>query len=137
MRYIFIFIWFYSLSFINAQSADFDPDIIIKSSLDTTNVQIGEKIIYTIDIASKNKYNIRFDEKPNFIPFEILDSFSNDSIIESSNISKKIRDSYSSNYSSSIKKFETLFNKNGAGIINCKVDESYVKKLLGYFKHRA
>ena len=89
MRYIFIFIWFYSLSFINAQSADFDPDIIIKSSLDTTNVQIGEKIIYTIDIASKNKYNIRFDEKPNFIPFEILDSFSNDSIIESSNISKK------------------------------------------------
>ena len=38
---------------------------------------------------------------------------------------------------SSIKKFETLFNKNGAGVINCMVDESYVKKLLGYFKHRA
>ena len=51
--------------------------------------------------------------------------------------SKKIRDGFSSNYTSSIKKFETLFNKNGAGVINCMVDESYVKKLLGYFKHRA
>ena len=89
MRYIFIFLWFYSVSFINAQSASFDPDIIIKSSIDTTNVKIGEEIIYTIDIESKNKYNIRFDEKPNFIPFEILDSYPYDSIIESSNISKK------------------------------------------------
>lgn len=89
MRYIFIFLWFYSVSFINAQSAGFDPDIIIKSSIDTTNVKIGEEIIYTIDIESKNKYNIRFDEKPNFIPFEILDSYPYDSIIESSNISKK------------------------------------------------
>ena len=58
MRYIFIFLWFYSVSFINAQSASFDPDIIIKSSIDTTNVKIGEEIIYTIDIESKNKYNI-------------------------------------------------------------------------------
>ena len=89
MRYIFVFLWFYSVSFINAQSAGFDPDIIIKSSIDTTNVKIGEKIIYTIDIESKNKYNISFDEKPNFIPFEILDSYPYDSITESSNISKK------------------------------------------------
>ena len=89
MRYIFIFLWFYSVSFINAQSAGFDPNIIIKSSIDTTNVKIGEEIIYTIDIESKNKYNISFDEKPNFIPFEILDSYPYDSIIDSSNISKK------------------------------------------------
>ena len=51
--------------------------------------------------------------------------------------SRKIRENYFSNYNLSIKKFESLFNKNGAGIINCMVDESYVKKLLGYFKHRA
>ena len=50
MRYIFTFLWFYSVSLINAQSAGFDPDIIIKSSIDTTNVKIGEEIIYTIDI---------------------------------------------------------------------------------------
>ena len=51
--------------------------------------------------------------------------------------SKKIRENYLSNYNSSIKKFKSLFNKNGAGVINCMVDESYVKKLLGYFKQRA
>ena len=34
------------------------------------------------------------------------------------------------------KRGETLFNKNGAGVINCEVDDSYVKKLLGYFKQR-
>ena len=85
MRYTFIFLWLYSVSSINAQSAGFDPDIIIKSSVDTINIKIGEEIIYSIDISSKNKYNIRFDEKPNFIPFEILDSYTYDSIIESSN----------------------------------------------------
>ena len=75
MRYILIFLCFFYLLFANAQSANFDPNIIINSSADTTSVKIGEEIIYTIDITSKNKYNIRFDEKPNFIPFEILDSY--------------------------------------------------------------
>lgn len=50
--------------------------------------------------------------------------------------SKKLRKEYSKNYKESVKYFEDLFNKNGAGVINCMVDESYVKKLLGYFKHR-
>ena len=71
MRYILIFLYFFSLSYVNAQSANFDPNIVINSSIDTTSVKIGEEIIYTIDVISKNKYNIRFDEKPNFIPFEI------------------------------------------------------------------
>ena len=89
MRYILILLYFFSLSYVNAQSANFDPNIVINSSIDTTSVKIGEEIIYTIDVISKNKYNIRFDEKPNFIPFEILDSHPYDSIIDSSKISKK------------------------------------------------
>ena len=89
MRYILIFLYFFSVSYVNAQSANFDPNIVINSSIDTTSVKIGEEIIYTIDIISKNKYNIRFDEKPNFIPFEILESYPYDSIIDSSKISKK------------------------------------------------
>ena len=58
MRYIFIFLWFFSVSFTNAQSAGFDPDIIIKSSIDTTNVKIGEEIIYTIDIESNSEQHV-------------------------------------------------------------------------------
>ena len=88
MRYILIFLYFFSLSYVNAQSANFDPNIVINSSIDTTSVKIGEEIIYTIDVISKNKYNIRFDEKPNFIPFEILDSHPYDSIIDSSKFQK-------------------------------------------------
>ena len=72
--------------------------------------------------------------KLGFVP--MIDAESNELIwVDTS--SKKIRDNYFSNYNLSIKKFESLFNKNGAGVINCKVDDSYVKKLLGYFKQRA
>ena len=69
-----------------------------------------------------------------FVP--MIDAESNELVwVDTS--SKKIRENYSTNYNLSIKQFESLFNKNGAGVINCMVHESYVKKLLGYFKHRA
>ena len=72
--------------------------------------------------------------KLGFVP--MIDAESNELVwVDTS--SKKIRENYSNNYNSSIQQFEILFNKNGAGVINCMVDESYVKKLLGYFKHRA
>lgn len=72
--------------------------------------------------------------KLGFVP--MIDAESNELVwVDTS--SKKIRENYSNNYNSSIQQFESLFNKNGAGVINCMVDESYVKKLLGYFKHRA
>ena len=51
--------------------------------------------------------------------------------------SKKVRQNYKTNYERNIKQFHSLFKKNGAGVIDCRVDESYVKKLLGYFKLRA
>ena len=33
-------------------------------------------------------------------------------------------------------RFNEVFSKNGAGTLNCRTDESYVKKLLSYFKKR-
>ena len=50
--------------------------------------------------------------------------------------SKKIRRKYASQYAAHVSNFEELFNKNGAGHLSCSVEESYVKKLLGYFKSR-
>ena len=38
MRYILVFLYFFSLSYVNAQSANFDPNIVINSSIDTTSV---------------------------------------------------------------------------------------------------
>ena len=49
---------------------------------------------------------------------------------------KKNRELYSKKYRDQVKVFEEIFKKNGAGQISCSVEESYVKKLLGYFKAR-
>ena len=97
----------------------------------------------TLKLAAK-KYDLTgiriYDNMETKIPklgmVPMIDAESNELVwVDTS--SRKIRENYFSNYNLSIKKFESLFNKNGAGIINCMVDESYVKKLLGYFKHRA
>ena len=97
----------------------------------------------TLKLAAK-KYDLTgiriFDKMETKIPklgmVPMVDAESNELVwVDTS--SRKIRENYLSNYNLTIKNFESLFNKNGAGVINCMVDESYVKKLLGYFKHRA
>lgn len=50
--------------------------------------------------------------------------------------SKNIRRMYSMRYAKHVNNFEELFKKNGAGHLSCSVEESYVKKLLKYFKAR-
>ncbi len=50
--------------------------------------------------------------------------------------SKKVRANYSKYYNEKVAYYKESFTKSGAGVINCRVDESYVKKLLGYFKRR-
>ena len=39
-------------------------------------------------------------------------------------------------YKDKVEYYKDSFTKSGAGTIDCRVDESYVKKLLGYFKRR-
>lgn len=51
--------------------------------------------------------------------------------------SKNVRKDYATYYNSTINYFREAFTKSGAGSIACSIDESYVKKLLGYFKRRA
>ncbi|MEC3906051.1 DUF58 domain-containing protein [Tamlana sp. 2201CG12-4] len=50
--------------------------------------------------------------------------------------SKKVRQNYTQFYIDKVNYYKESFTKSGAGTINCRVDESYVKKLLGYFKRR-
>ncbi len=50
--------------------------------------------------------------------------------------SKAVRQAYSSYHRERQDYFNTTFSKSGCGTISCRVDESYVKKLLGYFKRR-
>lgn len=50
--------------------------------------------------------------------------------------SAKVRQQYAAFQNERKEAFKQLFKLNGAGTIDCRLDESYVKKLLGYFKAR-
>ena len=50
--------------------------------------------------------------------------------------SKKIRNNYKTSAIKMSNYFKTTFKKSGSGTIDTRVDEDYVKKLLGYFKHK-
>ena len=50
--------------------------------------------------------------------------------------SKRVRTNYRAKYLETVDYFEDSFTKSGSGVINTRVDQSYVKKLLGYFKRR-
>ena len=50
--------------------------------------------------------------------------------------SRKVTLQYEKHYKGRTAQFQELFQKNGAGTLSCSVEESYVKKLLGYFKAR-
>jgi hypothetical protein len=86
---IFFLFYLFSIWTLVGQSANFDTSIKINTIVDTTQVKIGEEILYTIEIKSENNYNIRFDEKPNFIPFEILKTYQTDTLNNSSSFKKE------------------------------------------------
>lgn len=50
--------------------------------------------------------------------------------------SKKVRFGYEQFYNDKVNYYKDSFAKSGAGAISCRTNESYVKKLLGYFKRR-
>lgn len=88
------------------------------------------------DLTGIRIYDIKETEIPKIGIVPIIDAESGKLEWVDTN-SKKVRHNYKTNYDRNIKQFHNLFKKNGAGIIDCRVDESYVKKLLGYFKLRA
>ena len=51
--------------------------------------------------------------------------------------SKMVRRNYAAFYRDRVDYFQESFTKSGSGTIDVRTDESYVKKLLGYFKRRA
>ena len=50
--------------------------------------------------------------------------------------SKSVRMNYEKYYHDKVNYFKETFSKSGSGVVNTRVDESYVTKLLGYFKSR-
>lgn len=50
--------------------------------------------------------------------------------------SRSVRNAYGDYYRQRVDYFKETFTKSGCGTLSCRVDESYVRKLLGYFKRR-
>jgi len=80
-------------------------------------------------------YDKHEESIPNLGMVQMLDEETGELILVNTS-SKKMRDNYTSYYNDKVLYFKDSFTKSGAGTIDCRVDESYVKKLLGYFKRR-
>jgi uncharacterized protein (DUF58 family) len=97
---------------------------------------------HTLKIASKKHditgirvYDIREEKMPDIGMVEMLDAETGK--IELINTgSKTVRMNYEKYYSEKVKYFKETFSKSGSGVVNTRVDENYVTKLLGYFKSR-
>ncbi len=105
------------------------PKVSVK--VDTTKIRIGEQINYQITVDDAET-GVVFP-KLGMIP--MLDAETGKTILVNTN-SKKVRTNYRTHYLKTVDYFEDTFKRSGSGTINNRIDESYVKKLLGYFKRR-
>lgn len=80
-----------------------------------------------------------YDEKEEIIPnlgmVAMQDEESGKRIMVDTS-SRDVRNNYAKYYHDRVDYFTESFRKSGAGSLSTRVDESYVKKLLGYFKTR-
>lgn len=97
---------------------------------------------HTLKIASKRHdvTGIRvFDQREESIPnigiVNMLDAETGETLLVDTT-SNKVRMEYEKYYRENVNYFKDIFSKCGAGTISSRVDESYVTKLLGYFKAR-
>ena len=104
---------------------------------------IADDFQHTMKIASKKHdvtgiriYDKREEEIPNLGMVQMQDEETGELMLVNT-ASKKVRSNYTKFYRERVGYYKDSFSKSGAGAIDCRVDESYVKKLLGYFKARA
>ncbi len=101
------------------------------SNYDNALKIVGKKHDVT-GIRIYDKYEVEIP-KLGMVPMQ--DAESGEIILVNTN-SKMVRDNYKANYLKNLNYFEETFKKSGSGTINTRIDEGYVKKLLGYFKRR-
>jgi uncharacterized protein (DUF58 family) len=87
------------------------------------------------DITGIRVYDIREEKMPNLGMVPMLDAETGVVQLVDTG-SKSVRLNYEKHYYDRVNYFKETFSKSGAGVVNTRVDESYVTKLLGYFKSR-
>ena len=87
------------------------------------------------DVTGIRVYDQREEEIPNLGMVHMEDAESGELMLVNTQ-SKTVRNNYAKFYQDRVDYFQNAFTKSGAGVLSSRVDESYVKKLLGYFKRR-
>ncbi|WP_066222532.1 DUF58 domain-containing protein [Formosa haliotis] len=87
------------------------------------------------DVTGIRVYDKREESIPNLGVVQMQDEETDELMLVNTS-SKTVRKNYSKYYQDKVNYYKDSFAKSGAGTIDCRVDESYVKKLLGYFKRR-
>ncbi|PHS02310.1 MAG: DUF58 domain-containing protein [Leeuwenhoekiella sp.] len=87
------------------------------------------------DITGIRIYDRREEEIPSLGVVQMEDEETGELLLVNTT-SRKVRDNYAKYYRDRVGYFKESFTRSGAGVIDVRTDESYVKKLLGYFKRR-
>ena len=87
------------------------------------------------DITGIRIYDEREEEIPSLGVVQMEDEETGELLLVNTT-SKTVRANYSAYYKERVAYYKESFTRSGAGVIDVRTDESYVKKLLGYFKRR-
>lgn len=87
------------------------------------------------DVTGIRVYDAREEEIPNLGMVAMQDEETGKRILVDTS-SRAVRNNYTKYYRERVDYFSESFRRSGAGSLSTRVDESYVKKLLGYFKAR-
>lgn len=105
-------------------------DFIADGYRDTLKIAAKKHDVTGIRIYDKAEENI-----PNLGMVQMQDQETGELLLVNTG-SKSVRNQYYSYHRQRVDYFTESFTKSGAGALSTRVDESYVKKLLGYFKRR-
>ena len=87
------------------------------------------------DITGVRVYDVREEKMTNIGLVAMQDAETGETQWVNTN-SKSVRFEYEKYYNEKVSYFKDIFSKCGSGTVSTRVDESYVTKLLGYFKSR-
>lgn len=87
------------------------------------------------DVTGIRVYDPKEEAIPNLGMVQMEDEETGELVLVNTG-SKKMRTNYANYYRERVDYFKDSFTRSGAGSLSSRVDESYVKKLLGYFKRR-
>ncbi len=111
--------------------------IFVLSDFMDENYQHTLKIISgKHDVTGIRIYDEREESIPNVGLVQMLDR-ETDELLMVNTGSKSVRNAYATYFKDRENYFRDSFSKSGAGMLSTRVDESYAKKLLVYFKTRA